>query len=93
MLGTRNASVTNPSKMQNFVEWIVEFVENIIGSSMEKKQGRPFLMLGITLLMFIFVGNMLGLPFAVVTDHEHPAKIFGHEFVSQLTLMRDRQKR
>jgi F-type H+-transporting ATPase subunit a len=85
-LGTRNASVTNPSKMQNFVEWIVEFVENIIGSSMEKKQGKPFLMLGITLLMFIFVGNMLGLPFAVVTEHEHPAAIFGQEFVSQETL-------
>jgi len=85
-LGTRNASVTNPSKMQNFVEWIVEFVENIIGSSMEKKQGKPFLMLGITLLMFIFVGNMLGLPFAVVTEHKHPAAIFGHEFVSQVTL-------
>lgn len=85
-LGTRNASVTNPSKMQNFVEWIVEFVEGIIGSSMEKKQGKPFLLLGITLLMFIFVGNLLGLPFAIVTEHEHPSSIFGKEYVTQVDL-------
>lgn len=82
-LGARKATVKNPSKLQNFVEWIIEFVENIISSSMTKKQGKPFLMLGITLIMFIFVGNMLGLPFAIATEHTAPASFLGQEFISK----------
>jgi F-type H+-transporting ATPase subunit a len=72
VLSTRNMSITNPSKMQNFVEWIVDFVRNLIASTMDMKRGSKFVMLGITLLMFIFVGNMLGLPFAIVTEHTEP---------------------
>lgn len=81
-LGVRRLSVDNPGKMQNFVEWIFEFVSNIIGGVMSSKQGRPFLMLGITLIMFIFVGNMLGLPFYIVTSHHEPFSLFGLEIVS-----------
>ena len=40
-----------PTKAQNFMEWIVDFVRNIIGSTMDLKVGRDFLALGITLLM------------------------------------------
>lgn len=74
---TRNLSVTNPSKLQNFMEWVIEFVRNIIGSAMDLKKGRPFLALGLTLIMFIFVGNMLGLPFAIGTVHHEPLEIIG----------------
>ena len=72
MLATRKLSVTNPSKLQNFVEWIVDFVRNLIASTMDMKRGSKFVMLGITLIMFIFVANMLGLPFAIVTEHTEP---------------------
>lgn len=68
--GTSKISVTNPSKLQNFMEWVVEFVEGIIGSTIGSKHGKPFIALGLTLIMYIFIGNMLGLPFSVVTsDH------------------------
>jgi F-type H+-transporting ATPase subunit a len=77
------ASVTNPGKLQNFLEWVVEFVENIIGSTLGSKYGKPFMTLGLTLIMFIFVGNMLGLPLSIVTEHHEPARIFGQEFVTQ----------
>lgn len=59
-----------PTGMQNFFEWIIDFVRNIIGSTMDWQTGGRFLVLGITLLMYIFVSNMLGLPFAIVFGHE-----------------------
>ncbi|MFD2615498.1 F0F1 ATP synthase subunit A [Paenibacillus gansuensis] len=76
-LATRNLSVTNPSKMQNFLEWTVDFVRGIVSSTMDMKKGKVFVSLGLTLIMFIFVANMLGLPLTIVTHHEHEFKIFG----------------
>lgn len=75
--GTRNLSVHNPGKLQNFLEWLVEFVHNIISSSMDMKKGKSFIMLGITLIMFIFVGNMLGLPLVIITDVESAIPALG----------------
>ncbi|MCD1260898.1 F0F1 ATP synthase subunit A [Paenibacillus athensensis] len=66
--GARKISVATPSKLQNFMEWTVEFVEGIIGSTIGSKHGKGFIALGLTLIMYIFVGNMLGLPFSVVTE-------------------------
>lgn len=80
-LSVRNLSVENPTKMQNFMEWVIEFVQGIIGSAMDFKKGRPYLTLGLTLILFIFVANVLGLPFAVITEAHHPITIFGHELV------------
>ncbi|WP_128896230.1 F0F1 ATP synthase subunit A [Longirhabdus pacifica] len=82
-LGARKLSVTNPGKMQNFMEWLIEFVQGIVASTMDMKRGKPFVTLGLTLIMFIFVGNMLGLPFAVVTEHKQPTEIFGATLVEQ----------
>jgi F-type H+-transporting ATPase subunit a len=82
-LSVRNLSLTNPSKMQNFMEWVVDFVRNMIASSMDFKKGRVFLSLGLTLIMFIFVANMLGLPFAIITEHTQPFVMFGQEIISQ----------
>lgn len=76
-LATRNLSVENPSKIQNFMEWIVEFVQGIIGSAMDSKKGRPYLSLGLTLILFIFVSNLLGLPLGIATEVDHPVTIFG----------------
>lgn len=68
VLATRSMSM-RPGGMQNFLEWVVDFVKGIIGSTMDWHTGGRFLALGLTLIMYIFVANMLGLPFAVVVDH------------------------
>jgi F-type H+-transporting ATPase subunit a len=83
-LATRNLSVENPGKLQNFMEWVVEFIQNMISSTMDLKKGKPFLSLGMTLIMFIFVSNMLGLPFGIVTAYDSPEKatFFGKPLVS-----------
>ena len=67
VLSTRKLAV-KPTGMQNFMEWVVDFVRNIINSNMDWNTGGRFLVLGVTLIMYIFVSNMLGLPFSVTYD-------------------------
>lgn len=58
---TRNLQM-KPTGRQNLMEWIMDFVRNIIKNNMDWKDGGRFHVLGITLLMYIFISNMLGLP-------------------------------
>ena len=55
-----------PTGMQNFMEWVMDFVKGIIKNNMDWKTGGQFHILGITLLMFVAVANFIGLPFAIV---------------------------
>jgi F-type H+-transporting ATPase subunit a len=59
-----------PKGLQNFMEWVIDFVKGIIGGNMDWKTGRQFLPLGLTLLMYIFVANMLGVITMVAIDHD-----------------------
>lgn len=68
VLSTRSLAM-KPTGMQNFFEWVMDFVKNIINSTMDWKDGGRFHILGITLIMYVFVSNMLGLPFAITYDH------------------------
>ena len=67
ILATRNLQL-KPTGMQNFFEWIMDFVKGIIKSNMDWKTGGRFHILGITLILFLFVSNVLGLPLAVLVD-------------------------
>ena len=60
-ISTRKLAL-KPTGMQNFMEWIMDFVKGIIKSNMDWKTGGRFHVLGITLIMFIAVSNLLGLP-------------------------------
>jgi len=67
VLATRNLQL-KPTGMQNFIEWIFDFVKGIISSTMDWKTGGRFLTLGVTLIMYMFVCNILGLPFSLTID-------------------------
>ena len=69
VLCTRTLAM-KPTGAQNFIEWVVDFVRGVIKSNMDWKEGARFHILGLTLIMYIFVSNMLGLPFAITFDHE-----------------------
>ncbi|MCU9613302.1 F0F1 ATP synthase subunit A [Caldibacillus lycopersici] len=69
VLCTRSLQM-RPKGAQNFLEWVLDFVKGIINSNLDWKNGAKFHILALTLIMYIFVSNMLGLPFAVVIDHE-----------------------
>ena len=60
-ISTRKLAL-KPTGMQNFMEWIMDFVKGIIKSNMDWKTGGRFHILGITLIMFIAVSNLIGLP-------------------------------
>ncbi|MER2261904.1 MAG: F0F1 ATP synthase subunit A [Psychrobacillus sp.] len=64
---TRNLKL-KPTGMQNFMEWIMDFVKGIIKSNFDWKTGGRFHILGITLIMFIAIANLLGLPFSISYD-------------------------
>ncbi|ESU34341.1 ATP synthase subunit A [Bacillus sp. 17376] len=68
VLSTRKLAM-KPTGIQNFMEWVMDFVKGIINSTMDWKDGGRFHVLGITLLMYVFISNMLGLPFAIVYDN------------------------
>lgn len=65
MLASRKLQM-KPSGAQNVMEWIVDFVKGMINDTMDWKTGKVFLPLGLTLLMFIFVSNVLGMVTTVV---------------------------
>ncbi|MGD9677952.1 MAG: F0F1 ATP synthase subunit A [Vulcanibacillus sp.] len=83
LAGTRKLSSGVPSGLQNVLEWIVDFVYGIIGSTVGAKKGTKFVFLAVTLILFIFVGNMLGLPLNVITSHEEPLTILGSEIITE----------
>ncbi|MCD8916185.1 MULTISPECIES: F0F1 ATP synthase subunit A [Staphylococcus] len=66
---TRNLQ-KRPTGKQNFIEWVFDFVRGIIESNLAWSKGGQFHFLAVTLILFIFIGNMLGLPFAIVIDHK-----------------------
>ena len=59
VVSTRTTAM-KPTGMQNFMEWIMDFVKGIIKSTMDWKDGGRFHILGITFIMYVFVSNMLG---------------------------------
>lgn len=85
-LAVRNLSVENPSKLQNFMEWVVEFVHNLVASAMDIRKGKPYISLGLTLILFIFIANLLGLPFAITIYYDEPTAVFGLPILSTLGL-------
>lgn len=86
-LAVRNLSVDNPSKLQNFMEWVVEFVHNLVAGTMPLKKASAFVSLAFTIIFFIFVANLIGLPFVVGTEHKKELDILGAVIVSEEELL------
>lgn len=67
VISTRRLAM-KPTGFQNFFEWVMDFVKGIINSTMDWRDGGRFHILGITIIMYIFVSNMLGLPFSIILN-------------------------
>ncbi|MCR8968909.1 F0F1 ATP synthase subunit A [Facklamia sp. 7083-14-GEN3] len=68
-LVSRRLSANHPSKFQVLMEIIIEFVEGICDSTLGQHQ-NVYVNLGLTFFLFIFVSNLIGLPFLIVSEHE-----------------------
>jgi F-type H+-transporting ATPase subunit a len=69
VIASRNLKM-KPTGLQNFMEWIVEFVRGIISDTMDWKTGKIFLPLGLTLITYILVSNLLGVATVGVVGHD-----------------------
>lgn len=67
VIASRNLQM-KPTGIQNFMEWIIDFVKGLINDAMDWKTGKVFLPLGLTMLFFIFVSNLLGLITVIVVN-------------------------
>lgn len=65
---SRNARLQNVTGLQMFMEWVIDFVKGVIAQTMDYRTGARFLTLALTLIMFIFISNLLGLPFAIIVN-------------------------
>jgi len=79
---SRNLTAGVPKGAQNLMEWIVDFVYGIAGGFMKPKRAATFVTLGVTLFLYIFIGNQLGLLFNVNTSHHH----ISDRFMDMLTV-------
>lgn len=69
-LSARKLTIFTPKKMQNFIEWTIEFVEDIMENSMGFSNNLFILSTGVSLLLYLSISNFLGIPFSVVINGE-----------------------
>ncbi|KRM04483.1 F0F1 ATP synthase subunit A [Liquorilactobacillus ghanensis DSM 18630] len=58
-----------PTGKQNVIEWIIDFTNSIIKSTMPGRDGQKFGLLIFTLFSFIFVSNQLGLMLQITVNN------------------------
>lgn len=59
--GVRNLTSGKPGKMQNVLEWMIDFVRKLISDNMDYEKGKTLLGYLVSLILFIFVSNVFGL--------------------------------
>lgn len=66
---TRNLQM-KPKGKQNFIEWIIDFIKGILSENLPSKEINNFHLLSVTLFLFVFVANEIGLVTKIVTRNE-----------------------
>lgn len=77
-LAMRNFDVRKPTRLQNFVEWAIEFTASMARDTMPSENlVRWILPLSFTMLIFLFVSNWLGLIATVSVRLDQPIPWLG----------------
>ncbi len=66
---TRNLQM-KPKGKQNFIEWVIDFVRGIVADNLPGSQVNNFHLLGVTMFLFVFVANEIGLVTKIVTTDD-----------------------
>lgn len=69
---TRHLTFGAPKKWQNLIEWIIEFVQDIMKNSLGYTNNLFILSTGVALFMYLLIANLLGIPFSVVVGDKKP---------------------
>ncbi|WP_027415216.1 F0F1 ATP synthase subunit A [Aneurinibacillus terranovensis] len=76
-IATRNMTAGVPKGWQNFFEWVIDFIRGIAGQFMDAKTSSKFVTLALTLFLFIFIGNQLGVIALVDVSYTKPVPAIG----------------
>ncbi|AGK52334.1 F0F1 ATP synthase subunit A [Bacillus sp. 1NLA3E] len=68
---TRHITDKKPGKLQNFMEWIIDFVKNIMENSIGIKDNFFILSVGVGLLLYLLIANIMGIPFSIIAGENH----------------------
>jgi F-type H+-transporting ATPase subunit a len=77
MLATSNMTDGVPKGMQNFLEWLIDFVRGIAGNFMDSKTASKYVTLALTLFLYIFIANQIGLLSTFTAVSHNPAPGIG----------------
>lgn len=69
--GARRAEAGRPTGLQSFMEWLIDFVRGQVKSTMRNDRNNRFVMLALSFIMFIFIGNFLSIPFKITTTNDY----------------------
>ncbi|MDP4083987.1 MAG: F0F1 ATP synthase subunit A [Bacillota bacterium] len=69
LLGSRKLTISTPRGMQNFIEWVIEFVQDIMQTAMGFTDNLFILSTGVSLLLYLFISNLMGIPFSFVANN------------------------
>lgn len=69
LLATRKLTTRTPSGLQNFMEWVIEFVQDIMQTAMGFSNNLFILSTGVSLILYLFISNLMGIPFSFVIDN------------------------
>lgn len=77
MMATRNMSMKKPRGAQNFLEWVIEFVRGIARQNMDNHTAEKYVTLALTLFLYLFIANQVGLMFNFTTVTTQPNEAIG----------------
>ena len=70
-VATRHVTAGIPGSSQNFMELLIEIVQNIMMNTLGNKENLFILSTGVSLLLYLFIANILGVPFSFMTGGEN----------------------
>jgi F-type H+-transporting ATPase subunit a len=74
LAATRRLDPRRPSGLQNFFEWLVDFVRGLASDMMDYKTAEKYLPLGLVLITYLFVANWMGLITNIEAEAGHGGK-------------------
>lgn len=65
-------SIRNPRGMQNFFEWLTDFITGLAKDTIGGKRALTYVPLAMTLITYLFVSNQMGLIMNISFNVDHP---------------------
>jgi F-type H+-transporting ATPase subunit a len=65
-------NLRKPRGMQNFFEWLIDFITGLAVDTVGKEHARKYVPLAFTLILYLFISNQMGLIMNINTEFHDP---------------------